>query len=410
MRIAAVAGAAAAWPHSLSATAGLAPAPPRARAGKRILVLGGTQFIGTSFIETALRRGHQVTIFNRGRAEKRKGKVDGVEHLYGNRDPNLKSDDGAYSGMDALKGRTWDVALDTNGQYRRIVKASAELLEPSVKQYIYISSISVYKDNSKVGADETNELNTLPSDAVDLEKMGPTTGSYEYYGGHKVACETTVAGIFKGRTTNVRPGLIVGPRDETDRFTYWPVRVQKGGEVLSPGTPEDPIQIIDVRDLGDWLVHLAENDITGDFDAVGPPTGLTIGKLLDACKVASKSDAKFIWVDAAFLKENDVSPWGDMPVWIPPLEKTAGFHRRSISRGVAAGLKFRPILDTVRDTLEWWPGELERRARVAKEAMELAEKEGKPKPEMADPGVIKAGIKPEREAEVLAAWHKKQGS
>ena len=210
-------------------------------------------------------------------------------------------------------------------------------------------------------------MHTLPRDAVDLEQMGPTPESFEYYGGHKVACETTVAGIFKGRTPHVRPGLIVGPRDESDRFTYWPVRVQKGGEVLAPGTPEDPIQIIDVRDLGDWLVHLAENDITGDFDAVGPPVGLTIGNLLGTCKVASLSNAKLTWVDAALLKENKVSPWGDMPVWFPPLGDSTGFHRRSIARGVVAGLKFRPILETVRDTLAWWPGELERRARVAKE-------------------------------------------
>jgi 2'-hydroxyisoflavone reductase len=405
MRLAAVAGAAAAAPFAGAATFAT-HAAARRRAGKRILVLGGTNFIGPSFVEAALARGHTVSLFNRGHTEKQKGEVEGVEHLYGNRDPNKKSDDGAFQGMDALKGKSWDAVIDTSGQYRRIVKASADLLEPSVKQYIYISSISVYKDTSKVGADETAELNALPPEAVDLETMG---ANFEYYGGHKAACEKTVGEIFKGRSAMVRPGLIVGPRDGTDRFTYWPVRVQRGGEVLAPGTPDDPIQVIDVRDLGEWLVHLVENNTTGEFDAVGPPSGLTIGKLLEACKKVAKSDAHFTWADADFLAEQHVEGWSDMPVWVRPAGESAGFHRRRIERAPAAGLKFRPIIETVRDTLAWWPSELERRIRVTKELVEEAKKEGKEAPQLPDPGVLRAGIKAEREAEVLAAWHKKQG-
>lgn len=403
MRTAVMAGAAAAIPGSPALAARLA-GYSHGSAGKRILVLGGTAFIGPAFVDAARKRGHHITLFNRGRTEKQKGMVEGVEHLYGNRDPNLTSEDGQFKGLEALKGKTWDAVLDTSGQYRRIVKASAELLAPAAKHYIYISSISVYKDNSKIGADETDELHTLED--PDVETMGR---NFENYGGLKAICEKTAAEYFPGRCAAVRPGLIVGPNDGTDRFTYWPVRVERGGEVLAPNSPDDPIQIIDVRDLAEWLVHIIDNNITGEFDAVGPPTGLTIGKLLDACKSESRSDATFTWADAAFLDSHGVMGWRDMPVWVKPTGESAGFHRRSIARATAAGLTFRPINVTVRDTLDWWPRELERRARVTRELIEKAEKENKPKPELPDPTVLRAGIQPEREREVLEAWHKRQG-
>lgn len=407
MRTAAIAGAAAAtFPFSPVAGARTI-GPVRYRAPKRVLVLGGTTFVGPAFVEAAKKRGYEITLFNRGRAEKRFGTVEGVETLYGNRDPKLRADDSQPDsplGMESLKGREWDAVLDTSGWCRRIVAASAELLAPKVKQYIYISSISVYTDTSKPGADETAEVHKLADE--DVETNG---ARFENYGGLKALCERTAEQFFPKRTAAIRPGLIVGPGDPTDRFTYWPVRMQKGGEVMAPGTPRDPLQIIDVRDLGEWIVHVIENNINGTFDAVGPPTGLTMGDLIDSCKQATNSDAKVTWVDASFLEEQQVSGWGDMPVWVPPSGESAGFHQRTIARATAAGLKFRPVLETTKDTLAWWPKEVERRKRVTKEMIEQAEKEGKPKPTMADPSVIRYGIKPEREAQVLAAWHKKLG-
>ncbi len=379
----------------------------RAGAPKKILILGGTGFVGPAVVEAAKARGHSLTLFNRGRTEKRIGMIDGVEHLYGNRDPNLTADDkdaASPRGMESLRGKIWAAVVDTSGQYQRIVKASAELLAPAVGQYVYISSISAYKDNSVVGADETAELNTLADPSV--ETMGQ---NFENYGGLKVVCEKTVEAAMPGRVTVVRPGLIVGPGDQTDRFTYWPVRVQKGGEVLSPGTHEDPIQIVDVRDLGEWIVMLIENGTMGAFDAIGPQSGLTLGRLLKACKDASRSDASFTWVDAAFLEEKQVSAWGDMPVWVPPSGESAGFHRRNVSKATGAGLKFRPVEATVADTLAWWPKEVARRERVTKELIEQAEKDGKERPKLADPTKVRAGISPEREAEVVKAWREKQG-
>lgn len=405
IRTAALAGAAASFSGSAAAYAARAAATRQAQGGKRILVLGGTAFIGPALVEIAKSRGHTLTLFNRGRTEKRIGMVDGVEHIYGNRDPKLHAidgDDTSPKGLEGLKGKTWDAVVDTSGQYRRIVEASAELLAPSAKQYVYISSISVYKDTSQPGADESAETHTLTD--PDVETMG---AQFENYGGLKALCEKTAEKHFPGRTTSIRPGLIVGPGDGTDRFTYWPVRVQKGGEVLAPGTPADPIQIIDVRDLAAWIVKVIEDNITGTFDAVGPPTGLTIGGLLDACKKASASDARFTWADAGFLEEQKVSAWGDMPVWVPPSGESAGFHRRTIERATKAGLTFRPVMDTVRDTLAWWPKEVERRARVTQELIEQAKKDGKAQPPLADPTQLRAGIKPDREAQVLAAWHAK---
>lgn len=406
IRTTAVAGAMAALPLSGTAFARARGASER-RGGKRILILGGTAFVGPALVDAARARGHTLTLFNRGRTEKRIGTIDGVEHLYGNRYPELHADDSdptSPKGLSSLEGKTWDAVVDTSGQYRRIVKASAELLAPSVKHYIYISSISVYKDNSKIGGDENDETHTLAD--PDVETMG---AGYANYGGLKALCERTAEEAMPGRTTAIRPGLIVGPGDGTDRFTYWPVRVQRGGEVLAPGTPEDPIQLIDVRDLAEWIVHVIENTITGTFDAVGPPAGLTMGKMLGACKTAAGSDARFTWADAGFLEEQKVSPWGDMPVWIPPRGDSAGFHRRTIARATAAGLTFRPILDTARATLAWFPSELERRRRVTAEMLEQATKEGKPAPQLQDPGELRAGIKPQREAEVLALWHDKHG-
>ncbi len=374
--------------------------PPRAPL--KILILGGTGFLGPHTVRAALARGHTVTLFNRGRTEQRRKEIgrelefmEDVEILYGNRDPDKTADDwkpadqardpASPRGLTQLHGRNWDAVIDNSGYYPRHVKASAGLLAPHVKHYTFISSISVYADSSRPEADETDRVGTISDPTV--ESMGD---NYENYGPLKALCELAAEGALPGRVANVRPGLIVGPGDNTDRFTYWPVRIARGGEVLAPGSPSDPVQIIDVRDLGEWLVRCLEHNTAGVFNAVGPAavpgSKYTMGEMLDACVEAAGSDARFTWCDAAFLREQNVSAWGDMPVWIPPEGDSAGSGLRANARARAAGLTFRPVPDTARATLEFWKTLPEdRRAKM------------------------QAGIKAEREAEVLAAWHKGRG-
>ena len=272
--------------HSSGALASLALTPAlgrafgsaRAAAPKRILILGGTGFIGPKTVEVALARGHSVTVFNRGRTEKRiPFEFQNVEHLYGNRDPLLPADDergpdkellrpdSSPKGLEQLVGKTWDIVIDNSGYYVRMVKASAELLAANAKRYVFISSISAYGGAAPIGGDEDTPLATLQDESV--EDMGR---GFENYGGLKAACERAAQKAFEGRCAVVRPGFIVGPGDPSDRFTYWPVRIDRGGKVLAPGTPKDPVQWIDVRDLAEWLVLLAENETTGVFNAIGP--------------------------------------------------------------------------------------------------------------------------------------------
>jgi 2'-hydroxyisoflavone reductase len=348
------------------------PAPaPAAPPGKTLLILGGTGFLGPAVVEAAKARGYAITLFNRGKT--RPELFPDVEKLHGDRDPR-KGD-----GLKAIEGRKWDAVIDNSGYVPRIVKASAELLAPNVKQYIFISSISVYADNATPSADETAAVGTMSDPTV--EEMGK---DFVNYGPLKALCEQAAEAALPGRVTKVRPGYIVGPGDPTDRFTYWPLRVEKGGEVLVPGAPTDPIQVIDVRDLGAWLVTLVDNETMGVFDAVGPGEPLTMGGTLDACKAAAGSDASFTWVDAQFLEKLPGDPV-DLPIWAPFDDKTRGVHTRRGERARKAGLTHRPAQETVKDTLSWFktlPPE-----RQAK---------------------LRAGISREREAEILAAW-KKQG-
>lgn len=337
------------------------PAPAK----KTILMLGGTGFLGPQVVETALKRGHTVTLFNRGKT--RPGLFPNLEHLHGDRDGDLKS----------LEGRSWDAVVDTSANVPRIVKMSADLLAPKVKQYIYISSISVYTDTSKPGMDETAKLATM-DDPKNEEVM-------KNYGALKALSERAAEASMPGRVAVVRPGLIVGPDDPSDRFTYWPVRVSRGGEVLAPGSADDPVQVIDAGDLGAWLVTLIENNTTGVFNATGPEKTLTMGAMLDACKAASKNDATFAWADAEFLESEKVHAWSDMPVWVPHQGETAGFAEVSIARALKAGLTFRPIAATAKATLDWFNTLPE--ARRAK---------------------LRSGIKPEREKEVLASLRKRE--
>ncbi len=384
------------------------PAPAPKIAAKRILILGGTGFLGPKTIDAALARGHHVTIFNRGKREKLLPLTAKVEHLYGNRDPELPADDergpdgkllhpeSSPRGLEQLAGKRWDVVIDNSGYYPRMVGASARLLAPNVGQYIFISSISAYATNPATGGDETTAVATIPDPTV--ETMG---ASFENYGALKALCEQAVEAALPGRATIVRPGFIVGPGDPTDRFTYWPMRIARGGEVLVPGGAEDPLQIIDVRDLAEWLVTLAEHGTTGTFNATGPERPARWGQVVETCVAAAKSAATLTWVPASWLSSNG---GGDVfPIWAPSEGETAGFHRWSNERAKAAGLTFRPASETIEALLAWYPQEVERRVRVTKE-LEAAAKAKGAAPPAGDPSALRAGPSAERERELLAAW------
>lgn len=298
-----------------------------------ILIIGGTRFLGRHLVNAALERGHSVTLFNRGQTNP--GLFNDVEQVRGDREKDLSQ----------LAGE-WDAVIDTCGYLPRIVRMSAEALIGKVKKYVFISSISVYSDLKKIGINEDD-----PVGRIDDETIEEITG--ETYGPLKVLCEKAVWDVFGDGALIVRPGLIVGPHDPTDRFTYWPVRVARGGAVLAPEKPEVPVQIIDVRDLSDFIIGLLGQNAKGVFNATGPGDPLTLGDMLDACKHAGGSGANFKWASVKFLEDNQVAPWSDMPVWIPDTEEEAGFSRVDISKALQAGLKFLPLETTVRDTLQW---------------------------------------------------------
>jgi 2'-hydroxyisoflavone reductase len=340
----------------------------RAAEPKTILMLGGTGFLGPQTVEAALRRGYIVTLFNRGKT--RPGLFPDLEKLHGDRD----KDD-----LKALQGRKWDAVVDTSANVPRWVKKAAEVLGPNIGHYLYISSISAYADLSKPGCDETAPLATI-ADAT-TEKIDGQT-----YGALKALTEKAAETAMSGKVTVVRPGLIVGPEDPSDRFTYWPVRVAHGGEVLAPGSPDDPIQLIDVRDLGEFIIRLIDNKTMGVFNALGPDQKLTMGRTLDACKEIAHSDASFTWADAEFLEKQGVHAWSDMPAWVPSGGETAGFARVSNARALKAGLTFRPITETAKATLDWF--------RTLPQDRQAK---------------LRAGLTPERETKVLSAWKSRAG-
>jgi 2'-hydroxyisoflavone reductase len=366
----------------------------------KILVLGGTAFIGPHFVRLALRRGHSVAVFNRGRTEKRIGALpDSVEKLIGDRDPKVGE------GLKALDNdRRWDAVIDNSGYYPRIVGASADLLAKRCGQYMFVSSMSAYKHPPAPNADESAPLATLDDPTV--EDMGGGA----HYGGLKVLCEQAVEKALPGRTVIVRPTFIVGPGDPTDRFSYWPVRVAKGGKMLCPGTPNDPMQFIDVRDLAAFMLTLVENNTMGTFNACGPapkPGGeASLGAVLTAAKKISKSDAEFVWVPEKFIVEQPEPI--DTTIWLPPNSDAAAMATAKYDKAIASGLKNRPVEETVRATLEWWPKEIERRKRVGKELVAQAEKEGKPAPKLGDPDKPRAGMSAELEQRLLERWAEKQ--
>jgi 2'-hydroxyisoflavone reductase len=334
-----------------------------------LLILGGTVFLGRYLVEAALAHDHAVTLFNRGQHNSEL--FPDVEKLRGDRD----------GGLEVLRGRRWDAVIDTSGYLPRVVRASAELLADAVEHYTFISSISVYPHFRSVGMDESAPVATL--DDPTIEEI---TG--ESYGPLKALCEQAVEQALPGRTLNVRPGLIVGPHDYSDRFTYWVRRVAQGGELLAPAHPNWHTQIIDVRDLAEWTLGMAERQQIGVYNATGPDYDLTIGQLLDTCHAVSGSDARFTWVSEAFLAENEVTPWSELPLWIPQSDPDMqGFSDVSCAKAIAAGLSFRDLATTARDTLAWDATRVDR-AEPAARALQP-----------------RAGLAPEREAELLRAWH-----
>lgn len=348
--------------------------------GGHFLVLGGTGFLGPHIVQSALDRGHQVTLFNRGktnphlfpeltklRGDRRKGDLKALE------DPSLK----------------FDAVIDTSGYIPRNVRASANLLADRGGQYIFVSSISAYKDGSVPGIDENSPVASI--DKAVAEGISDRKQVMENYGPLKAMCEAEAEAAFPGRCTVIRPGLIVGPGDPTDRYTYWPVRIARGGEVLAPGNPDDPVQLIDGRDLGSWIVTTIEQRHLGVYNACGPEKTLTVQQMLEACKRASGSDATFTWADAKFLEEQKVMPWMHMPVWVPPGSEFGGFGSVNNRKAVAAGLTFRSAEQIAKDTLEWFNQRPEDKQKFLLEGKS-------------------AGITQAREQEVLAAWHTHQQS
>ncbi|HNC89711.1 MAG TPA: NAD-dependent epimerase/dehydratase family protein, partial [Anaerolineales bacterium] len=296
----------------------------------KILIIGGTRFLGRHLVESAFARGHEVTLFNRGKSNPELFKQ--VQTIRGDREKDLDQISGKY-----------DAVIDTCGYFPRIVRMSAEALKGKARSYVFISSISVYAGFSKIGINESDSVGKIEDETIE-----EITG--ESYGPLKALCENAVQDVFGEQALIVRPGLIVGPHDPTDRFTYWPVRVARGGDVLTPEKPDVPIQIIDVRDLSDFVIELLQQNEFGVFNATGPAHELTLGAMLNACKQVSGSGANFKWASVEFLNQNQVAPWSDMPVWVPNVPEDAGFSRVDISKAMRSGLKFMPLEKTIHDT------------------------------------------------------------
>jgi len=336
----------------------------------RILILGGTGFTGPFQVKYAISRGHHVTVFNRGRTHPGELPKE-AEQLIGDRNGKL----------DALKGRTWDVCIDNPTTLPVWVRDAAEILKGNVDRYVFISTNSVYADTSNQGMDENAALAKYTGpDAMKETNATMRANNFALYGPLKAVSEAEAEKWFPGKTLIVRPGYIVGPGDESDRFTYWPVRVERGGDVLAPATTNDPVQIIDARDLAEWTIRMAEQGATGSFNAVGPNSKLTMGRMLAEIKKATNSDARFTWVSADFLAQQKVID--DIPIWTRTDGSEIGYSTMNINKAVAKGLTFRSLSDTTRATLEWF-------------RKQTADRQSK----------MRAGLKSEREAEVLAAWH-----
>ncbi len=351
---------------SLSAMALASPALAAAKP-LRILILGGTGFTGPHQVRYALGRGHKVTVFNRGRHPQ--DWPGQVEELVGDRNTG---------DLKALAGREWDVCIDNPTSLPFWVRDAGQALKGRIGHYVFISTISVYATNEHPGDDETAAVQTYEGADPFAEKEVPP----RLYGALKARSEAEAKTQFgEARVTVIRPGLIVGPGDETDRFTYWPRRLAAGGEVLAPGDGSDPVQFIDARDLAEWTVRMAEKKQAGVFNGTGPAAPMTTKQMITGIAEGVGATPHLTWVPSDWLRKQNVQGWSDLPVWLPGTGDTTGFHRRSIKRAVAAGLTFRPLPVTAKDTLAWWQAQ-------------PAERQAKPK----------TGLTPLRETALLEAW------
>jgi 2'-hydroxyisoflavone reductase len=359
----------------------------RAKAPLNILILGGTGFTGPEQVEYAIARGHRVTLFNRGKTRPGffKGKV--AEELIG----DLNSD------TSALAGKKFDVVIDNPTTLPFWVKNAAKHLAGNTKHYIFISTTSVYADESQIGINENSPTVPMPSDLDPYqpdqrnERQLAVSANPAHYGAFKARAEQEVQAQYPGIATIIRPCLIVGPLDRTDRFTYWVARIDKGGEVLAPDSPTDPCQFIDSRDLAEFTIRMAEAREFGTYNAIGPDKPLTIGEMLYGVKAVTTAGAQFTWVPWEFLKAQGIRPWSQMTVWQPPVGATAGYQRRNASKAIAKGLTFRPVAVTAKDTLDWH----------------------KTRPHEQQDAVLQGkalnGLSMTKEAEVLAAWKASRG-
>ncbi|MBN1667000.1 MAG: SDR family oxidoreductase [Anaerolineales bacterium] len=329
----------------------------------KLLILGGTRFLGRHLVEAALGRGHQVTLFNRGKSNPEL--FPQVDTILGNRNGDLAG----------LQGRQWDAVIDTCGYVPHIVRASAEALVDAVEHYTFISTISVYADEAQPDQDEQAALAPLLDDNLE-------TVTDANYGPLKVLCEQAVQEVFPHHALIIRPGLIVGPHDRSDRFTYWPARLARGGQVLAPGNPEMPVQIIDVRDLAEWNIRLVEARQTGVYNAAGPEQPLSMAAVLATCQQVAGQLAELVWVSEEFLLAQQVAAFTQVPLWLPKAYQ--GLSQVNIQRALAAGLQFRPLMETVADTLVW------AQSRPADYTWAN-------------------GLSPAREEELLAAWSETSG-
>ena len=341
----------------------------------RILILGGTGFTGPFQVRYALDRGHKVTVFNRGRTHPGELPKE-AEQLLGDRNGQL----------DALKGRTWDVVIDNPATLPVWVRDAAQILKGNADRYVFISSTAVYADTSKQGMDETAPLVKYEgADAMKETNATMRAGNFALFGPLKAVSEAEAEKWFPNKTLVIRPGYIVGPGDESDRFTYWPVRIERGGEVLAPGSPSDPMQIIDARDLAEWTIRMVEQGTVGAFNATGPKSRLSMGRMLDVMKNTTKSDARFTWVDDDFLKAHNIID--DFPIWTSTKGPYISYLTTNVDKALQHGLTFRPLSETTRATLEWF------RKQTPERQLKM-----------------RAGITSAREAEILAAWHQRSTS
>ncbi len=362
----------------LAATAGAAPRPrqdddpaPKATEKLDLLILGGTGHLGPATVRAALARGHSMTLFNRGKTN---------PHLF----PELEKLRGdRHDDLVALEDRHWDAVIDTSAYVPSHVHATASMLgEQGARQYVLLSTVGVYADHGIPYADEESPAIELTDEVV--ATMTTIRESLANYGGMKRRCETVAEEAMPGQVTVIRPGLLIGPEDRSDRFTYWTVSTARGGEVLAPGDGSDPIQFVDVRDLGAWIIRCIEERIVGTFNGICPAGRFTMMEMLHGLKGAFTTDARFTWVPVDFLQSQGVQPWTHMPGWVPAVGETAGFQLVRTEKAVAAGLVFRALADTAQDVFAWF------------------EETHEPTYEF---GALGYGIPRARQAEVLAAWH-----